>query len=63
MDYKEAIQERADELAMEKYDKEFYDLDKELQFKVYQQATEDYADDLASQIDSMKDREKYKGVR
>ena len=55
-DYKEAIQIHADEIAWNNYDKDFYDLSEELQDKVYAEAEEQYADDFASQIDSMKGR-------
>lgn len=57
-DYKEAIQIYADEIARDDYDKEFYDLREELQDKVYAEAEEQYADNFASRIDSMKGKQK-----
>lgn len=59
MNYKDAIQEYADEIAWESYDKDFYDLPEDKQDKVYEQAQERYIDNFASQIDGMKEREKY----
>jgi len=59
MNYKEAIQLRADEIAWEKYGKEFYDLNENEQDKVYEEAQELVVDDLFSQADSMKDQRKY----
>lgn len=60
MDYKEAIQVHADEIAWDKYGKDFYDLSEDEQDKVYEEAQEQYVDHFTSQIDKMRGREKYK---
>ena len=49
--YKDDIQQIADEIANEEYQKDFYDLSAEQQDKVYGQAIERYTDRLAMQID------------
>ena len=51
-DYKYWIQNRAEEIAVEEYGKEFYDLPDELWDKVYQQAIEAYKEAYADRIDS-----------
>lgn len=61
MGYKDDIQEQADEIAFQKYGKDFYDLSEKQQDEVYEEAQEAYTDNLASQADAMKDREKYRG--
>lgn len=61
MSYKDAIQEFADEIAFGKYGKDFYDLTEKQRDEVYEQAMEQYTDNLASQVDAMIDREKYSG--
>lgn len=53
MNYKEEIQERADEIAGEKYDKDFYDLTEEQQDEVYEEAQEALTDHYVSVADSM----------
>lgn len=58
MNYKDAIQQHADEIAWENYGKDFYDLPEALQNKVYTEAQERYTDNFASQIDGMKERRK-----
>ena len=62
MNYKEMIQEHADELASQEYDKDFYDLTDEQQDEIYKKAQEMANDDFASQIDAMKEKRKFKGV-
>lgn len=59
MSYKDEIQEHADEIAWEKYRKDFYDLTEDEQDKVWAEAEERYIDNHLSQIDSMVDRAKY----
>lgn len=54
MDLKEMYIERADELAMELYDKEFYDLSSELQDKVWRQAERGVVDDCFDRADMMR---------
>ena len=56
---KDWIQNRADELALEKYNSEFYDLPSTVQTEIYTRAESDYADHIASQIDAERDRRKY----
>jgi len=56
VDYKDWIANRADELALEKYGKDFYDLSGELQVEVYNQAMEEYKDHYADMIDAAYDR-------
>jgi len=53
---KEEIQERADEIAGEKYGKAFYELSEKQQDKVYEEAQESWTDHYASLADSMKER-------
>lgn len=53
MNYKEAIQEYADEIAWKEYGKDFYDLSEKEQDKVYEMAQERYVDDYTSQIDKL----------
>ena len=57
-DMKDWIQNRADDLATELHNKEFYDLPSNLQDTVYQQAMEDWTDYYADQIDHIYEREK-----
>lgn len=58
MDYKDWIQNRADELALEQYNEDFYNLPSEVRDTIYQQAMADYADHYASQVDAAYDRMK-----
>lgn len=58
-DYKYWIQCKADEIAQEKYDCEYYDLPDSVQLSVYDEANEAYKDHLASEIDTAKERAKY----
>lgn len=62
MNYKEEIQEYADDLASQKYGKDFYDLTEKQQEEIYAKAQEMYNDDFASQIDSMKEKRKFRGI-
>jgi len=57
------IQERAEDIANEKYEKEFYDLDEEKQMEVYTKAERDYCDALANQVDALYEIEREKGLR
>ena len=50
-DYKDWIQERADDLAVEYYSMDFYTLAKEEQQEIYALALEDYKDEYASYCD------------
>ena len=54
MDLKEMYCERADELAMELYDKEFYDLPKNLQDKVWLMAERGVVNDCADHADTLR---------
>jgi hypothetical protein len=54
-DYKWDIQVRAEQIAEDEHGCDFYDLSDELQDKVYQQATEGYADSLAFRADYLND--------
>lgn len=60
MSYKDDIQEHANEIASQKYDKDFYDLTEKQQDEVYTQAQEQYFDNLYSQADSMAEERKFK---
>ena len=51
-DYKYWIQNRAEEIALEEYDKDFYDLPERVQSEVYNRATEAYKEMYADRIDS-----------
>ena len=51
-DYKYWIQNRAEEIAREDYDTEFYDLPDDKRSEVYNKATEAYKDEYADRIDS-----------
>lgn len=50
-DYKDWIQERADDLAVEYYNKDYYDLTDEEQQEIYELAEGDYKDAYASYCD------------
>jgi len=56
MDYKDWIQNRAEELAQELYDEEFYDLLNDLQIRLRNRAEADYHDHEADKIDAAYDR-------
>jgi len=58
VDLKEMYCERADELAMELYDKEFYDLPKNLQDKVWLMAEQGVVDGLADHADMLRKAQK-----
>lgn len=62
MSYKDEIQEHADDLAYQKYGKDFYDLTEEQQEEIYKEAQEMFNDDFASQADSMKEKRKFEGA-
>lgn len=53
MNYKDTIQEYADEIAEKEHGKDFYDLSEKEQDKVYKEAQEMYVDDYTSQIDKI----------
>jgi len=53
---KDQIIERADELAMEIYDKEFYDLTEDQKDKIFKQAEEDVIDNFVGQAERLEDR-------
>jgi hypothetical protein len=55
-DYKDRIQNKAEELAREKYDKDFYDLPEKIRDKIYNLAMELYKDHYAAEIDAAYDR-------
>lgn len=59
MDYKEMIQQFADEIASEKYDKDFYDLTEKQKDEVYEEAQERCTDHYVSLADSMAEERKY----
>ena len=56
---KDLITSKADELALTKYGKDFYELTKEQQDEVWKLAEEAGQDYLASQIDAERERRKY----
>lgn len=55
MDLKEMYCERADEIAWELYDKEFYDLSRDLQDKVWLMAERGVVEDCYDYADSIKE--------
>ncbi len=57
---KDWIRERADEIAGEEYDKDFYDLSAEMQDIVYSRAMDDYVDYYSAYCDSVYERMKDK---
>lgn len=63
MEYKEWLQNRADEIAEEKYGKDFYDLPDDLQYAVYTAAEDDYRGMAADRADAMLDETKERGLR
>ncbi len=50
LDYKGWIQNKADDIAREEYDQEFYDLPEEIRDAVYNKATQAYKDTYADLI-------------
>lgn len=56
VDYKDWIENRAHELAEERYNKDYYDLPKDIQLEIYNRAEADYTDHYASQIDAIYER-------
>jgi len=52
MDYKDWIQNRAEEIANQDYDSEFYNLSQEAQLDVYGQAMEEHKEHVADLIDA-----------
>lgn len=55
-DMKDWIHNRAEELAEQKYNKDYYDLPNHLQDEVYNQAEADWIDHYSSEIDAAYDR-------
>jgi len=55
-DYKDWIENRAHELAEERYNKDYYDLPENIQLEIYDRAEADYKDYYASKIDAVYDR-------
>ena len=60
MDYKEAYQLHAEELAQERYGMDFYDLSSELQSAIYDEAMRQVTDNWYAVADQMRDEEKYR---
>ena len=60
VDYKDWIQNRAEDLALEQYDLDLYELQDSIRLTIYEQAMKDYSDHYASQIDAAYDRWKDK---
>jgi len=56
MDYKDWIQNRAEELAEEQYGRDFYDLSDTLQIGIWNRAEADYHDREADRVDTAYDR-------
>lgn len=61
-DYKWDVQVLAEELAMEYFESDFYDLPQELQLKVYQAAMSEHWNKLADQADYLRKREREEGA-
>lgn len=59
-DYKYDIQVRAEELASERFDCEFYDLPADKQELIYKEATDDWTESLAEKADFLNDQAKEK---
>jgi len=56
VDSEEWIQDRAELIAQELYDRDFYALTEETQMEVFSQAEEDWADHRADMIDATYDK-------
>ena len=59
MDYKDWIQNKADEIAVDRYGLDFYSLPGSLQITVFNEAESHYKDYLASTMDRARDLVKY----
>lgn len=57
-DYKWDMQVIAEELADKLYGKDFYDLDKDTQYAIYQRATVQYVERLADRADYLRKAER-----
>lgn len=56
-DYKYAAQVKAEELAEERYGKDYYDLPEDVQCKLYEEGMQAYIDSQVSAADALNDRE------
>lgn len=56
MDMKDWIQNKAEELALELYDADYFDLDEDTQKAIFDKACEDYHDYYAAKVDAACDR-------
>ena len=54
MDFKGAVQERADDIALDKYSCSFYELSENIQHEIAIQAHEDVLDTLRAGADSLR---------
>jgi len=62
INYKDWLQNRAEELALEKYDAGFCDLTEDKRAEVYNQAIEEYKNRIAARIDKViADRKRKEG--
>ena len=61
LDYKFDMQMIAEEMAETLYGKDFYDLDPQIQYAVYQQATVEYVERLADRADYLRKAERENG--
>ena len=50
IDYKDWVQCRADDIATERYGKDYYELDDDDQVAVYEEATNDYTNQFSSEL-------------
>jgi len=57
LDKEEWVQNRAEEIAEEKYGEDFYDMDKDRQIEVFQVAEDEFMDEWAGRIDALYDAE------
>lgn len=57
-DYKDAIQAIFDELCIDRYDKNYWELPEDVQYKTYLEAQDMYVERMASQADYLLDRER-----
>lgn len=58
MDYKERIQSLFENMCTERYGADYWELPQDLQYKLYQEATELYSEMLADQADYMRKAER-----
>jgi len=63
IDMKDWLQNKAEEIALIKYEREFYDLTSEQQNIVYNETINDYKDYIADSIDRARELSKFSVLR